>query len=138
MSQRSNGRSLILEITSSRAWHLHLPNFAALHRRSAGTHCIWAFDLLELRGRNLCTGQLVDRRRQLAAVIQRAGSQVLRYSEAFDDPEKLLRAVEGFGLEGIVSKRKGSPYRAGIASGWVKTKTVAWRAANAERWRQFA
>jgi ATP-dependent DNA ligase len=46
--------------------------------------------------------------------------------------------VESLGLEGIVSKRKNGIYRAGIASGWVKTKTVTWRAANAERWRMFA
>jgi len=36
-----------------------------------------------------------------------------------------------------VSKRLDAPYRSGAATDWVKVKSVAWRAANAERWRLF-
>jgi ATP-dependent DNA ligase len=41
------------------------------------------------------------------------------------------------GLEGIVSKRRGSPYRSGPRSDWIKVKTATWRLANRERYRLF-
>jgi ATP-dependent DNA ligase len=45
--------------------------------------------------------------------------------------------AKGTGLEGIVSKRRGDPYRTGSKSGWIKGKTAAWRAANQERYKLF-
>jgi ATP-dependent DNA ligase len=56
---------------------------------------------------------------------------------SFDDPIKLLAAAEQMGLEGIVSRRKMSPYRSGPSKDWVKVKTAAWRAANKDRWEMF-
>jgi bifunctional non-homologous end joining protein LigD len=58
-------------------------------------------------------------------------------SEVFDDPQALLAACEKHGLEGIVSKRRGDPYRPGSKSGWVKVKTATWRARNRERYKLF-
>ena len=58
-------------------------------------------------------------------------------SESFDDGEALMRAVEMRGLEGVVSKRRDSPYRSGPCRDWRKVKTAAWREANRERWRLF-
>jgi ATP-dependent DNA ligase len=37
------------------------------------------------------------------------------------------------GLEGIVSQRADSAYRARPTDEWLKVKTAAWRAANADR-----
>ena len=62
---------------------------------------------------------------------------LLRLSESFDDPVKLLEAAIKLGLEGIVSKRREQPYRSGPNSGWVKVKTAAWREANRGRWEMF-
>jgi hypothetical protein len=53
------------------------------------------------------------------------------------DGEALLRVVEKHGLEGVVSKRRYTPYRSGACRGWRKIKTTAWRGANQERWRLF-
>jgi len=47
------------------------------------------------------------------------------------------RWAERLGLEGIVSKRKASPYRSGPSPDWVKTKATAWRLANRDRWKAF-
>jgi hypothetical protein len=41
------------------------------------------------------------------------------------------------GLEGIVEKRKYSPYRSGTRSGWIKAKTGEWKAANQYRAKLF-
>jgi ATP-dependent DNA ligase len=62
----------------------------------------------------------------------------IRAIEAFDDGYRLMFEAESMGLEGIVSKRRDSPYRSGTKSGWVKVKTRAWRAANGERSRLFS
>ena len=62
---------------------------------------------------------------------------LLRFSEAFDDAEKLLAAALELGLEGIVSKKRDQPYRSGKNLGWIKVKTAAWREANRDRWEMF-
>ena len=50
------------------------------------------------------------------------------------DGEALLKAAIGLGLEGVVSKKRGSPYRSGPCRDWVKVKSAIWREANRERW----
>jgi ATP-dependent DNA ligase len=69
--------------------------------------------------------------------MRRARRDTLRLSEAFDDPYALLAVCEKHGLEGIVSKRRGDPYRSGASRGWIKVKTAAWRARNRERYKLF-
>jgi ATP-dependent DNA ligase len=49
----------------------------------------------------------------------------------------LFAEAERRELEGIVSKRRASPYRSGPSRDWRKIKTAAWRAASRERWRLF-
>jgi bifunctional non-homologous end joining protein LigD len=73
----------------------------------------------------------------LTSLIRRAGDDRLRLSESFDDGELLLAAAAKRGLEGIVSKRTDSPYRAGASCGWIKVKTQTWRQANRERYKIF-
>jgi hypothetical protein len=74
---------------------LAFPDFHALHRRKSGTHCLWAFDLVELGSRNLCGEQLVDRQRgwQPSSSEGEMWCQVLRFSEPFDEANKQLKAV---------------------------------------------
>ena len=61
----------------------------------------------------------------------------LRYVEYFEDGEVLLEAGARLGLEGIVSKKRDSPYRSGPSHAWIKIKTSAWRDAKQERWKSF-
>jgi ATP-dependent DNA ligase len=56
---------------------------------------------------------------------------------SFDDGLNLLEAAARMQLEGVVSKRRAAPYRAGECKDWRKVKTAAWREANRERWRLF-
>jgi ATP-dependent DNA ligase len=41
------------------------------------------------------------------------------------------------GLEGVVSKRRGKPYRSGKCRAWRRIKTTAWREANRETMAMF-
>jgi bifunctional non-homologous end joining protein LigD len=83
------------------------------------------------------TVPLEERRARLHQLLCGADGDLLRFSESFDDPDKLLAAAVELGLEGIVSKKRDQPYRSGKNTGWIKVKTAAWREANRDRWEMF-
>jgi bifunctional non-homologous end joining protein LigD len=84
------------------------PDFLALlHGRHVPT-CVYCFDLLELNGRNLREQPLVHRRAKAQALLARAKSDLLRFSDSFPDASALLAECARLGLEGLVAKRKDS------------------------------
>lgn len=99
--------------------------------------CAWCFDLMGLDRHDLRSEPLDSRRERLRQLLIDADNRLLRFSDDFLDPEKLLAAAERMGLEGIVSKRRDQHYRSGKNPGWVKVKTAAWRAANREPYKLF-
>jgi hypothetical protein len=72
---------------------------------ATGDLCAWCFDLLELNGRGLRRRTLIERKAMLRHLLNKADDDVLRFSEPFQDPVKLLAAAESQGLEGISSSR---------------------------------
>jgi hypothetical protein len=96
--------------------------------------CAWCFDLLMIDGKDVRGEPLDDRRDRLEHLLSGADADLLRFSEAFDQPVQLLEAAINLGLEGIVSKKRDQPYVSGRNSGWVKCKTAVWRQANRDRW----
>ena len=113
------------------------PDFLALLHGRHVPVCVYAFDLLMLQGRDLRDQPLVQRRARLQASLARAKCNVIRFSEAFPDADGLLAECARLGLEGIVAKRRDSPYRSGTRSGWIKVKTPEWKAANQYRAKLF-
>ena len=83
----------------------------------------YAFDLLYLDGYDLTGAALEDRKALLAELVPPHSTAMLRYSDhqVGRGPE-LLRHACGYGLEGIVSKRRDRPYRPGRSNDWVKVK----------------
>jgi len=67
-------------------------------------------------------------------VLSKAGAGV-RFCEHFDfdDGATVFQHACAMGLEGIVSKRKDSPYRSGRTKDWLKMKNPAREAE--EEWR---
>jgi bifunctional non-homologous end joining protein LigD len=116
------------------------PSFKALHSAMAdGRDCdlsVYAFDLLSLNGRDLRPLPLIERKRRLEDLVDRAGIACWTFAQHFDDGARTLAVACANSLEGIVSKRRDQPYRAG-ACDWVKVKNPDWVAANRERWRMF-
>jgi bifunctional non-homologous end joining protein LigD len=114
------------------------PDFAGLQLalRSSQHHklTVFAFDLLHRDGVDLRRLPLTERRRRLERVLDRADVPCLRLVPVFDDGRKLFAEAERRQLEGIVSKRKASPYRSGPSRDWRKVKTAAWRETNRGRW----
>ena len=114
-----------------------IPDFRALMSGNSHGFCAGCFDLLMIDGKDVRREPLEDRRARLEHLLSGADADLLRFSEAFDDAEKLLAAALELGLEGIVSKKRDQPYRSGKNVSWVKVKTAAWREANRDRWEMF-
>ena len=115
-----------------------MPDFHALTTGNSHGCCAWCFDLMMVDGKDVRHEPLEERRSRLEALLAAGDQDLLRLSESFDDPVKLLEAAVKLGLEGIVSKRREQSYRSGPNSGWVKVKTAAWREANRDRWEMFS
>ncbi len=82
--------------------------------------CFIAFDLLHYKGDDLRDQTLEVRREKLQELLPKKHPR-LRFSEGFEDPNVFKAACE-LGLEGIVSKRKGTTYRTGRFDDWRKAK----------------
>ena len=82
------------------------------------------FDLPFHAGRDLRDQPVEMRRAQLRKLLGHANDGPLRFSEAFDqDPKALLESMRRMGLEGLIGKRKGSPYTSSRSADWIKLKT---------------
>lgn len=105
-------------------------SFSALQAAlSAGdTHHLvyFVFDLLHLDGHDLRGEPLLARRAALEDLLARAQpSPFLRFSEHFEEPGSVILDHScRMGLEGVVSKRAGAPYRSGRGQDWIKAKCV--------------
>jgi bifunctional non-homologous end joining protein LigD len=92
------------------------------HHRANGSVFLYAFDLIELNGDDLRRDPLEVRKATLASILAKARPGI-RFNEHIEGegPTVFAHACE-LGLEGIVSKRKDSPYRSDRSSDWLKMK----------------
>ncbi|WP_406854661.1 hypothetical protein [Alsobacter sp. KACC 23698] len=99
-------------------------DFHALRSKVGAEHAIlMAFDLLELDGRDLRPLPLDERRAELRKLIETGTIDGVAFVEAMDDDgEALFRHACKLGFEGIISKRRDSPYRSGRSPHWLKSK----------------
>ena len=87
------------------------------------------FDLPYLSGHDLTDVELEARKRVLKELLASRGllshRGTIRYVQHFEGRgEALFDEVCQLGLEGIMSKRRGSPYRSGRSTDWLKIKCV--------------
>jgi bifunctional non-homologous end joining protein LigD len=104
-----------------------LPDFQALRRELAKEHSdrlvYLAFDLLYLDGYDLRAAPLIERKHALQTLLAKPPKNFV-YVEHFEmkDGEAVYRHACKLGLEGVVSKRRDSPYRSGRQETWLKLK----------------
>ena len=87
--------------------------------------CVFvAFDLLFLNGKDLRILPLIDRKTMLKNLIQRKRSRLLYLDHVQGDGRLLFEESVKMNLEGIVCKRKDSPYKVTEkpSSYWIKIK----------------
>jgi bifunctional non-homologous end joining protein LigD len=94
------------------------------YRRHDESIFLYAFDLIELNGDDLRRDPLEGRKATLEIIMAKAGPGI-RFNEHMEgDGEIVFRHACKLGLEGIVSKRKDSPYRSGRSPDWLKMKNA--------------
>jgi bifunctional non-homologous end joining protein LigD len=109
------------------------PSFDRIrYRHHDASVFVYGFDLIELNRDDLRRQPLAVRKATLASVLAKAASG-LRLNDHIeaDGPIVFAHACK-MGLEGIVSKRKNSPYRSGRSPDWVKSKNPACEAVRRE------
>ena len=88
---------------------------------------LFAFDLLELDGRELIHVPIEERKYQLARLLHECAAGVQLCSHLEGPGDVVFEYACKLGCEGIVSKRVGSKYRPGPGkcSDWIKVKNPA-------------
>jgi ATP-dependent DNA ligase len=100
-----------------------MPDFELLRRkRNDPSAVLVAFDLIELNGRDLRREPIEARKAALYKLLGGAplGIQFNDHMEA--EAATVFQHACAMGLEGIVSKRKGSSYQSGRSPHWLKIK----------------
>jgi bifunctional non-homologous end joining protein LigD len=113
-----------------------LPSFDLLrHRQRDNDVFLYAFDLIELDGEDLRRQPLEQRKVELHRLLADAEPGLL-FNEWIDggdcDGATVFEHARLLGLEGIVSKRKGSRYVSGRSPYWLKMKNPESAAARRE------
>jgi bifunctional non-homologous end joining protein LigD len=101
-----------------------VPDFNALHSRKHDREVqFYAFDMLAGDGDDMRALPLSMRKTNLARQLAHRpdGIFVAPFEQGEIGPD-LFRAACNMGLEGLVSKRRDRPYRAGRSPNWIKVK----------------
>jgi bifunctional non-homologous end joining protein LigD len=99
-------------------------DFNALHAGKSNHEVqLYAFDVLAMDGDDLRALPLSMRKASLAKLLHRRPDGIFTggFEQGEIGPDLFEKACE-FGLEGLVSKRADSPYRAGRSKDWIKVK----------------
>jgi bifunctional non-homologous end joining protein LigD len=95
---------------------------AAVGKPKASNLVYAVFDLLWIDGRDL-RREPVEVRRELLEALVRGQKPPITLSRAVEGKlDDLLGAAKAGGLEGLVAKRRGSPYVSGRSGNWVKLR----------------
>jgi bifunctional non-homologous end joining protein LigD len=112
-----------------------ISDFEALYSRRHDDE-VYAFDMLAGDGEDMRSLPLSMRKTNLARLLARRsdGIFIAPFEQGEIGPD-LFRAACNMGLEGLVSKRRDRPYRAGPSPHWIKVKNPS-RPRWCARWRQ--
>lgn len=117
---------VVVRLPDGRTSFQALQNLLSSMPRERGELCYFVFDLLHLDGHDLRPAPLLERKRALRALLDASASRTLRFSEhVVGQGAEVLRGACAHGVEGVISKRAASPYRAGRGLDWLKVKCHA-------------
>ncbi|MFL5428140.1 MAG: DNA ligase D [Myxococcales bacterium] len=101
-----------------------VPRFELIQQGRNDEAVLFAFDLLRLDGEDLRPRPIEQRRDLLRSLLSNAPPSI-RVSEELPPPfRETLEEMREAGWEGIVVKRRGSPYEKGRGRDWLKVKAL--------------
>jgi len=84
----------------------------------------YAFDLIEVNGFDVRRDPIEDRKRGLAHLLRKA-PDIMRFNPHFErEGEAVFREACRMGFDGVVSKRRGSPYLSGRCTNWLFSRKL--------------
>ena len=94
------------------------------HLANGGPLTFFAFDLLELDGKDLTKLKLIDRKARLEQLLGKIeGSSLVQFSaHVTGNGQKVFDAISREGHEGIIAKQADAPYRGERTRSWLKIK----------------
>ena len=105
-----------------------LPHFTSLRSRAGAKAAhYYVFDLIQLNHENMRGLPLIERKQQLAELIDGADPSLHHVEHLTGNGPEIFRAACRLGLEGIVSKLASSHYRSGRSYEWLKIKNPGYR-----------
>ena len=101
-----------------------IPRFNLVQRRDERARWVFfAFDILFFKKKDMRKEPLETRQKALSELLTpRPSSTVIVSPSVEGDPRELFRLATAAGHEGLMAKRKGSPYTAGKSRNWLKVK----------------
>jgi bifunctional non-homologous end joining protein LigD len=87
-----------------------------------GTLVFAVFDLLWLDGRDLRAQPIEERRELLESLMAKAEPPLVVSKVLVGDPASTIANARNDGVEGLIAKRRGSPYTSGGSGAWWKLK----------------
>lgn len=100
--------------------------YALRSRESARNAILIAFDILEINGRDLRPVPLMERKGELWRLLTAGAGAIAAADYLESGGDVLFKHACEMGLEGVVSKRRDSPYRCGRAVLWQKVKCAGY------------
>ena len=88
-----------------------------------GRAILCVFDLLEVNGEDIRSEPIEERKRRLAWLLRLPHDGIALNEHFKGDGASIYKHACALGCEGIVSKRLGTPYRAGRSAHWLKIKS---------------
>jgi bifunctional non-homologous end joining protein LigD len=85
------------------------------------------FDLLRLDQADLTGMAIEERKARLRKLLKGADARLFYSDHATGDGAAMFEEASRRGMEGIISKRLGTPYRSGRSTDWLKIKAVETR-----------
>jgi bifunctional non-homologous end joining protein LigD len=92
-------------------------------KKKTGTPFYCVFDILQLNRKDLTELPLIERKKILKKLLTQKKLKWIKYGEHLENNGKaFFREAVKLGLEGIIAKKKDSPYRFSRSSDWLKIK----------------
>ena len=108
--------------------------FDELRRReTADTAILYASDLIEHDGEDMCNRPFLDRKNALVRLLRDTKAGILLNEHVAEDGPIVFAHACRLGAEGIVSKKIDSTYRSGACPVWIKVRNPASIAVQRER-----